>query len=36
MEHPTAYARKILVNLALDGAERRGRHRSELDPATAR
>jgi RNA polymerase sigma-70 factor (sigma-E family) len=32
MEYPVAYARKILVNLALDGAERRGRHRSELDP----
>ena len=32
MEYPKAYARTILVNLALDGAERRGRHRSELDP----
>ncbi len=31
MEHPTAYARRILVNLALDGATRRHRHRSELD-----
>jgi RNA polymerase sigma-70 factor (sigma-E family) len=31
MEHPKAYARKILVNLALDGAKRRHRHRSELD-----
>jgi len=31
MEHPTAYARKVLVNLALDGAKRRHRHRSELD-----
>ena len=29
MEHPKAYARKILVNLALDGAKRRHRHRSE-------
>jgi RNA polymerase sigma-70 factor (sigma-E family) len=31
MEHPLAYARRILVNLALDGAERRSRHRGELD-----
>jgi RNA polymerase sigma-70 factor (sigma-E family) len=31
MEHPKAYARQILVNLALDGAKRRHRHRSELD-----
>ena len=31
MEHPGAYARRILVNLALDGAKRRRRHRSELD-----
>jgi RNA polymerase sigma-70 factor (sigma-E family) len=30
MEHPTAYARRILVNLALDDAERRHRHNSEL------
>jgi RNA polymerase sigma factor (sigma-70 family) len=30
MEHPTAYARKILLKVALDGARRRGRHRSEL------
>jgi RNA polymerase sigma-70 factor (sigma-E family) len=31
MEYPKAYARQILVNLALDGAKRRHRHRSELD-----
>jgi DNA-directed RNA polymerase specialized sigma24 family protein len=30
MEHPTAYARRIVVNLALDGAERRRRHNAEL------
>ncbi len=30
MEHPAAYARRVLVNLALDGAKRRARHRSEL------
>lgn len=32
MDHPVAYARKILINLALDSARKRGRHRSELDP----
>jgi RNA polymerase sigma-70 factor (sigma-E family) len=31
MEHPKAYARQVLVNLALDGAKRQHRHRSELD-----
>jgi RNA polymerase sigma-70 factor (sigma-E family) len=31
MEFPSAYARRILVNLALDGAKRRHRHRLELD-----
>jgi RNA polymerase sigma-70 factor (sigma-E family) len=31
MEHPAAYARRIVVNLALDGAERRRRHNAELD-----
>lgn len=31
MEYPAAYARRILVNQALDGTERRNRHRSELD-----
>jgi RNA polymerase sigma-70 factor (sigma-E family) len=30
MEHPKAYARRILFNLALDGAKRQQRHRSEL------
>jgi RNA polymerase sigma-70 factor (sigma-E family) len=31
MEYPVAYARRILVNQAIDGAERRKRHHSELD-----
>jgi len=30
MDHPDSYARRILVNLALDGAKRHGRRRSEL------
>lgn len=30
MEHPQAYARKVLVNLALDGSKRRSQHRAEL------
>jgi RNA polymerase sigma-70 factor (sigma-E family) len=30
MDHPHAYARRVLVNLALDGARRRTRHRQEL------
>jgi len=30
MEHPIAYARRILVNIALDGSARRSRHRLEL------
>ncbi|MBV8218306.1 MAG: SigE family RNA polymerase sigma factor [Solirubrobacterales bacterium] len=30
MEHPVAYARRILVNLALDDASRRTRRRREL------
>jgi RNA polymerase sigma factor (sigma-70 family) len=30
-----AYARRILVNLVLDGAERRTRQRAELEPAVA-
>lgn len=30
MEHPAAFARKVLVNLALDGAARRTRARQEL------
>jgi RNA polymerase sigma-70 factor (sigma-E family) len=32
MNHQLAYARRILVNLALDGSKRRSRHRRELDP----
>ena len=34
MEHPIAYARRILVNLALGGAARRGRRRRELTGET--
>jgi RNA polymerase sigma-70 factor (sigma-E family) len=34
MEHPQAYARRILVNLALDGARRRAQRRRELEPGT--
>ena len=34
MEQPQAYARRILVNLALDGARRRARRRRELEPGT--
>ncbi len=30
MDHPHAYARRVLINLALDGAKRRTRHRQEL------
>ena len=30
MDHPHAYARRILINLALDGATRRTRRREEL------
>ncbi len=35
MEQPCAYARRILVNLALDGARGRSRRRSELEPGDA-
>lgn len=35
MAHPGAYARRILVNLALDGARGRARRRGELDLAPA-
>src|SRR5437588_6196238 len=31
MEQPRAYARRILVNLAVDGARGRARRRSELE-----
>ncbi len=30
MDHPRAYARRVLVNLALDGRARRARRRQEL------
>jgi RNA polymerase sigma-70 factor (sigma-E family) len=30
MDHPHAYARRVLINLALDGATRRTRRRDEL------
>ncbi len=30
MDHPAAYARRILVNLVIDGRNRRGRRRHEL------
>jgi RNA polymerase sigma-70 factor (sigma-E family) len=30
MENPRAYARRILLNLALDNSKRRSRHRAEL------
>jgi RNA polymerase sigma-70 factor (sigma-E family) len=30
MDHPHAYARRVLINLALDGAQRRTRRRQEL------
>jgi RNA polymerase sigma-70 factor (sigma-E family) len=32
MDHPAAYARRILVNLVLKDADRRSRHRAELLP----
>jgi RNA polymerase sigma-70 factor (sigma-E family) len=35
MEQPRAYARRILVNLAVDGARGRARRRSELESAAA-
>jgi len=35
MDHRVAYARRILVNLVLDGAERRTRQRAELEPSAA-
>ena len=34
MEQPRAYARRILVNMALDGARRRTRRRRELERGT--
>jgi RNA polymerase sigma-70 factor (sigma-E family) len=35
MDHPTAYARTVLVHLALDGGEHRTRRRAELAEAAA-
>jgi RNA polymerase sigma-70 factor (sigma-E family) len=35
MEQPRAYARRVLVNLALDGARGRARRRSELERGAA-
>jgi RNA polymerase sigma-70 factor (sigma-E family) len=35
MESPQGYARKILVNSALDGSKRRSRHRAELEAQTS-
>ncbi|HEY7430097.1 MAG TPA: SigE family RNA polymerase sigma factor [Streptosporangiaceae bacterium] len=32
MDHPLAYARRIVINLVLDGASRRSRQRAELEP----
>jgi RNA polymerase sigma-70 factor (sigma-E family) len=32
MDHPAAYARRILVNLAIDDDARRSRRRGELEP----
>jgi RNA polymerase sigma factor (sigma-70 family) len=32
MDHPAAYARRILINLVLDGAGRRSRQQAELGP----
>ena len=32
MDHPIAYARRVVINLALDGAKRRSRQRRELEP----
>jgi RNA polymerase sigma-70 factor (sigma-E family) len=33
MDHPLAYGRRVLINLALDGAARRSRRRQELEHA---
>jgi RNA polymerase sigma-70 factor (sigma-E family) len=32
MDHPAAYARRVLINLVLHGADRRSRQRAELWP----
>jgi RNA polymerase sigma-70 factor (sigma-E family) len=36
MDHPSAYARRVLVNLVLRDADRRSRQRAELWPQDAR
>jgi RNA polymerase sigma-70 factor (sigma-E family) len=36
MDHPAAYARRILINLAINGAGRRSRQKAELGPADTR
>ena len=36
MDHPAAYARRILINLVLHGADRRSRQKAELVPESAR
>ncbi|MGB7053536.1 MAG: SigE family RNA polymerase sigma factor [Acidimicrobiales bacterium] len=35
MDNPAAYAKRVLINLALDGAKRSARHRSELQAQPA-
>src|SRR5580658_8303488 len=35
MDHPAAYARRILINLVLQDAERRSRQKAELAPPPA-
>jgi RNA polymerase sigma-70 factor (sigma-E family) len=35
MDHPAAYARRVLINLVLHGADRRTRQRIELQPHEA-
>ena len=35
MDHPAAYARRILINLVLDDAGRRSRQQAELGPQDA-
>jgi RNA polymerase sigma-70 factor (sigma-E family) len=35
MDHPAAYARRILINLVLRGADRRSQHKAELAPPGA-
>ncbi len=35
MDHPAAYARRVLINLVVHGAGRRSRQKAELGPAAA-